>query len=86
MHRILLLSAGILAVIPVKCNSILAKRSPTADDGYEYVTVTGSNVPMRVQKGKPVITTSPVDVMGGGDSLRNYTQKNQNLGPKLGGG
>jgi hypothetical protein len=85
-HRLILLSTSILTVMPVKCNSILAKRNPHADDGYEYVMVTGHLTPQRVKKGQaPAADSNQVEVLGG-DALRNYSQKNQTKGPKLGGG
>ncbi len=78
-HRIILLSTGFLTIMPVTCNSILAKRNPKADDGYEYVMVSGSRIPLRVKKGEGVTSTNaPVEVMNG-ESLRNYTQKHQNV-------
>lgn len=83
--RLLLLSTTMLTVLPVKCNSILDERRPkVADDGYEYVTTTGSLVPQRVKKGTAPVTTSPVDVVSG-ESLNDYRQKNQGS-PKLPGG
>jgi hypothetical protein len=72
--RICLLSAGILAVAPVKCNSIFEKSIPVADDGYEYVTVTGHLVPQRVKKGTQPVSDSNVNAMSG-ESLRDGVQK-----------
>ena len=79
-----MLSASLLAVVPVKCNSIFAKRNLAADDGYEYVMVTGSSVPMRVQKGKSAVPNAPVSVTSG-EALRNFTQSHTNV-PHLPGG
>ena len=76
----MLLSSGLLAVIPVKCNSIFDKRSPQkVDDGYEYVMLSGSNIPQRVPKGSVPVSASPVEVYGG-SVMRDLAQKNQHLG------
>lgn len=75
------MSVGLLAVAPVRCNSIFAKSSPVKDDGYEYVTVSGSMIPQRVRKGTKVITTSPVETMDAerfNDSARRF-QNSLNL-------
>jgi hypothetical protein len=74
LPRIGLLSAGILAVAPVKCDSIFEKSSAAADDGYEYVTVTGHLAPQRVKKGTKPTTDSTVETMGG-ESFRNGVQQ-----------
>ncbi len=78
------MSTGFLAVMPVTCHSIFAKRSPKADDGYEYVSVSGSRIPLRVKKGEAITPGSPVDVMSG-EALRNYTQRNTST-ERIGGG
>ena len=84
-QRFALLSATILAVAPVKCNSIFAKPAAGNDDGYEYVTVSGSQIPQRVRKGQMPDTTSPVDVVGA-EALRDALQRNQSAGRLPGAG
>ena len=75
--RIVLLSSGILAVVPVKCNSIFAKSSPEADDGYEYVTSSESRIPKRVPKGTKSGTDTNLGVVSG-EALQQIGRK---LGP-----
>ena len=78
--RILLLSTGLLTALPITCNSIFAKRKPAPeDDGYDYVMVTGSNVPMRVRRGTRIITASPVEGLSA-EEFRKTTQRGQNMG------
>jgi hypothetical protein len=74
LHRIVLLSASILAIVPVKCNSIFEKSSAVADDGYEYIYVTGHLVPQRVKKGTQPVTDSNVNSMSA-ESLRDGVQQ-----------
>ena len=83
--RLFTLSACLLAVVPVKCNSILAKRNPEVDDGYEYITVSSSRVPQRVKKGSQAVTASPEDVASG-EALRNILLHNQRTEHIPGGG
>jgi len=64
MRSLVLLASGCLAAGPVTCNSITAKSKSAQDDGYSYVTVTGSMVSQRVKKGETPITASPVSSMG----------------------
>jgi hypothetical protein len=84
--RILLLAGGLLAVIPVKCNSIFDRSRPAENDGsYQYVMVSGSMIPQRVPTGQRLVTPSPVDVYGG-DALRETLQKNRSVGKLPGAG
>jgi len=79
-----LLAGGVLAVVPVKCNSIFDKsHPPPADDGYEYVNVLGSQVPLRVKKGQAAVGASAVEVYGP-ETYRNMTEKAMQTG-KAGG-
>lgn len=79
ISRLLLLSAGCLTAFPVTCNSIFAKRHLDADDGYEYVKVSGSMLPQRVKKGAAVVTTSPTDAVSK-EAFEQMRQKLQSVG------
>jgi hypothetical protein len=60
----LVLSVGCLAVVPVTCNSIFAPRKVLPDsEQYEYVTISGSNIPQRVKKGEQAVSASQVDTV-----------------------
>jgi hypothetical protein len=61
--RHVLFCSACLAAFPVTCHSIFEKSKTAQDDGYEYVTVTGSNVPQRVKKGQAAATVSPTSSM-----------------------
>jgi hypothetical protein len=75
VRRFVALSASCLAIVPIKCNSILVKSSPV-DDGYEYVTVLGSNLKKRVKKGTvPTAADSNVQTINPAD-LARATQMN----------
>ncbi len=74
LFRPILLSATILAAVPIKCNSILEARKPDADSEYEYVYVTGNSVPQKVKKGSQTATDSSTEVSSG-ESFRNGMQK-----------
>ena len=81
-----MLAGGLLAVIPVKCNSIFDKSSSrSADDEYEYVNVLGSGIPQRVKKGQAAVSASPVEVYGGA-VVRDIAQKTKQLGTLPGAG
>jgi hypothetical protein len=70
-----LLACTLLAVAPVKCNSIFAKREALPDE-YEYVQVTGSTMRVKVKKGSSEVTGSPVGVMEG-EQARNFIKSTQ---------
>jgi hypothetical protein len=75
VQRVIALSASLLAIVPIKCNSILAKSAPVEDD-YEYVSVLGSNMKKRVKKGTvPTAADSGVQTMNPAD-LERATQMN----------
>jgi hypothetical protein len=83
--RVALLSSGFLAVAPITCNSIFAKRTPKADDGeYELVTTSGSMIPQRVKKGSKIETTSAVSEMSV-ESFEKMQQKSTGVNKALGG-
>jgi len=77
--------AGCYAAFPVTCHSIFAKSSSTPDDGYEYVTATGSLMPQRVRKGQGAATMSPTGTMST-DEFVKFRQKLETPGKLPGGG
>jgi len=83
LGRVLLLSVGCLAVVPIKCNSIFAPRKLLADeDQYEYVTRSGSHIAVRVKKGQRAEGASAMDEISA-DTFRKAVDRNT-LGPKPG--
>jgi hypothetical protein len=74
LFRPILLSASILAAVPIKCNSILEARKPDADSEYEYIYVTGHSVPQKVKKGSQGTSDAAMEVSSG-ESVRNGMQK-----------
>jgi len=80
-----LFSAGCYAAFPVTCHSIFAKSSSKPDDGYEYVTATGSMMPQRVRKGQAAATMAPTGSMNA-DEFDKFRQKLQTPGKLPGGG
>ena len=74
--RVVFFYSSCLAVIPVSCNSIFAKSKAGSDDGYEYVTSTGSMLPQRVKKGDTAVSNAPVGTMSGNqfDKMRQQIQ------------
>ena len=79
-----LFACTLLAVAPVKCNSIFAKRQALPDE-YEYVQVTGSTMRVRVKKGSSEVTGSPTGAMEG-ESARTFMEKNSQMLKAMGTG
>jgi len=76
--RLILVATGLLAVVPIKCNSILEKPTPVAaDDGYEYVQKSGSLIQERVKKGSGPTTGSANDL--GSEAARQMLQRAQSM-------
>ena len=63
--RQLFLAAACLPAFPVTCNSIFEKpRTQLAgNEGWEYVTPVGTNIPQRVVKGQQPVLPSPTTTM-----------------------
>lgn len=55
------LSMGWVLEGPVTCNSILEPSKHPQDDGYVYVTPTGSIAPQRVKKGEDAVMSSELN-------------------------
>ncbi len=55
------LSMGWVLAGPVTCNSILEPSKHAQDDGYTYVTPTGSIAPQRVKKGGDAVMSSELN-------------------------
>ena len=80
-----LVVAGFYAAFPVTCHSIFAKSKAAPDDGYEYVTATGSMVPQRVKKGQTAATAGPTGAMSG-EEFDKLRQRLNSPGKLPGGG
>ena len=81
--RLALFGSGCLAVFPVSCNSIFDTSKDRRGDGYQYVTVTGSLVPVRVTSGGAAsATASPMGVMSAGqfEKVRQQVQEGRTPG------